>query len=234
MVSLNRRQWRKIYPMHMVASSELLKRRQSVLESRSKMYDVRPPLKIFLVGPAAAGKTTARKIVLNILSKQNLAPVDLSVESIHRMLCPPPSQPGHYHYDEYGALILERREQQVPEALRLLARECCRSGSKGFVAEFTHQATGAILRQYFAGSINGATVLHITASLSDRQRRNAERRHLKVPAEVVNNSTEVMCEDDRVNLTAAGAIVYSIRNGARQGVLEDVLASIMEQVLAQA
>jgi hypothetical protein len=172
---------------------------------------LRTPM-IFLAGPPAGGKTTARRVITRALRAHGLSIADFSIEEAHRLLCPRPDRPGLYHYEPSGALVLERREEQIPEALALMAEKCKQASDGGFVAEFTHPDTAVVLCSYFAGLMTGATVIYITAPGQVRLQRNQRRRKLRIPQAVVEKAPEELSEEDRAELAARGAGVYTIEN----------------------
>ena len=196
------------------------------------MHDKTKRQKIFIVGPAAAGKTSARRIIKQILAHRDIAVADLSIEDAHRSLCPPPGRLGYYHYDRHGALILEKRDQQIPAALRFLAQACFRaSTTTGFIAEFTHSEPTNALQDYFGDTLPNATILQISARLSDRLQRNRMRKRLKIPEEVVTSEVENIDEEGQATLASYGASVYNIKNISSKGAFSRNIATVAFDLL---
>lgn len=167
--------------------------------------------RIIVIGGVAAGKTTARAIITKALASLGITPRILGIEEAHRQLCPPPAQPGQYHFDEQDALILERRETQIPEALSLLVKQCQES-MDNFVLELAVKDVVEALMDRFATFLPQAIIVNVSAPLSIRLVRNSSRGRLRMPMELFGLLSDSLSSTDRERLRRAGVSLLDISN----------------------
>jgi nucleoside phosphorylase len=173
-----------------------------------------PSPRIFLTGPPAAGKTTARETVLETLAQGGWGNTrELGMEEALRELLQPDltasdeTSKQSYQLDVDGALILNNRETQLPEALALLVDHCFAADrdGHGFVAEIAYKDPHLVLLGPLRLLLRGALVLHLRAGLEERLRRNQRRGPLRMPEEIVREYQDNL-EDAQANaLERAGA-----------------------------
>lgn len=141
---------------------------------------------ILLLGSPAAGKTTARLMVVEWLAARGEQVTPLGIEEAHRQLTPPGGEDGTYYYDDAGALILLDRERQVAEALELLADQCRHYlQTTGFVAELAHPDLAHALERVGMPVLTSAFCIYLSAPLPLRLARNRARGAARIPDEVV-------------------------------------------------
>jgi hypothetical protein len=178
--------------------------------------DRRKKVRIIIIGPVAAGKTTARDAIRKALVDRGIMPTVLGIEEAHRQLCPPPDRPGYYHFDEGGALILEQREVQIPEALTLLG-DLCWTAKDNLVLELAVQDVAQTLLDGFPAILPESVIAHVNAPLSDRLNRNASRGSLRMPMEVFKLIPVSLSRIDSDRLRKAGASLINLSNNRDKG-----------------
>jgi hypothetical protein len=189
----------------------------AALKTRLGGQLVRSPqaTRIIVIGGVAAGKTTARSIITKVLASLEIMPAILGIEEAHRQLCPPPARPGLYHFDKQGALILERRETQIPQALSLLTEQCQKSMYR-FVLELAVKDVTQVLMDRFSEVLPEAIIVHVSAPLSVRLARNSSRGSLRMPMELFDLIPDSLSLADRERLRRAGASLIDVSNDASE------------------
>lgn len=192
----------------------------------------RRTLRVFVLGPPAAGKTTVRSLVSRWLSEKGHPVAILGIEEMHRELLPQGQEDGTYRYDASGALELLEADRQVAAALALLVQRCRQAaGSTGFVVEFTHRNYVHALNAFDSDVLTGAIVLYVSAPLLKRRERNAARGSGRVPERIVEEYPEDLGPDVGQLFIAKGATLELIDAGGSREELERRVEEALARVV---
>jgi hypothetical protein len=172
-----------------------------------------PPI-VFVLGPTAAGKTTALAAILAVLKEAGWDGAFISIEDCQRAVCPPGSENGSYFYDKTGALVLLERESNAAAARDCFVHRCSAASRRGFVAELGQPQAPQFLLQRLPELLSGTLVLHITAPLAERRLRNERKAALRMPEAVLTWIEEALPAEMSAALTKAGAAVFQIESSA--------------------
>ena len=182
------------------------------------------PPRIWLFGAPAAGKTTARHLILEWMAVRGSSVAPLGIEETQRLLMPQGSEDGSFRYDEHGALVILDPERRISEALNLLLEQCVKAArNAGFVAELTHRDMMHVLRLVPPTLFAGALVLHFEAPVELRVARNVTRGAAQVPSEVVVTYPEGLSVEQYMFLQDRGA---TVRRVTSRGTLEALRGQI--------
>lgn len=174
------------------------------------MVEYRFAIKVILLGPSAAGKTTAASHLLRLLDGSDWNGDYVSIEDCQREVCPPGVEDGTYFYNQHGALVLLDREKNAASARDRFVQKCLASGVRGFVAEFGQPNAPAFLLAKLSDLLPGTLILYLSAPLAVRRERNENKSALRMPEDVLTWIEETMSDDLRAELQGAGAEVRCI------------------------
>lgn len=165
-----------------------------------------PLPRIFIIGSPAAGKTTLRTLIIDWMASQGHKVAILGIEEANRALFPPNADDDTYIYTEEGSIILLQRDTQIPLTLSWLATQCAEAArSTGFILELAHQKIGDALTAIAGDLLQGSLILHLSAPLELRLQRNAQRKALRIPPEIVVSIPEKLTPAEVTELTTKGA-----------------------------
>lgn len=184
-----------------------------------------------MLGPIAAGKSTARRFAAAALRDHGWVGDVITVEECQREVCPPGAGDGRYLYDASGALILLDRDRQAHAARKRFAEKCYLALPKGFIAEIGQPRASQFLFQEARLALSGAIVLHVTAPLTVRETRNGSRTEAneRMPAEVLTWIEEGLSPEDANQMGSAGARVYELdSNVLLENYLDEVRRILVE------
>ncbi|MET8468901.1 AAA family ATPase [Streptomyces sp. NPDC006422] len=145
---------------------------------------------LLLVGPPAAGKSTAAARLARLLAPQDVRLLQL--DTVHRALCPPGVEGRGYHY-ERGMLVLDERPRLVAEALEAFDAAIAAEAEGGGVVlvEFSSSDYRATLAALPSLGRYETYALYVTAPRPMLYRRNSRRDEaIRVPDEFLTAAAE--------------------------------------------
>jgi len=168
--------------------------------------------RVFFLGPAGAGKTTALSATVEELLRAGWGGEIITIEDCQRDVCPRGREDGTYFYNSDGALVLLERERQAAAARDRFVERCKAAVARGFVAELGQPHAAVFLLQRLSPVLEGGLVVHVTAPLSIRKGRNEARTDLQMPEEVLAWIEEMLIPEHRGRLEQAGATVRELES----------------------
>jgi thymidylate kinase len=185
------------------------------------------PPRIVITGPPASGKTTVRGVVVQWLTEQGGPVESVSVDNAIRRLYPMDRESADYQYDEHGAIVLHRPEDQIRPAVHDAIERCRQaSGRGGFVFELASNECEELFR-VGREILGGALIVALSAPVELRSRRNAARGRTLIPDDRLRQYPDRLSTEWTDAFEAAGAHVASV-DGSRA--LELVTAEVLERV----
>ncbi len=172
-----------------------------------KAYVYNP--RIFILGPPASGKTTARLVIKKLLLERNINILVVGIEESLRVLCPHDVTNKNYIYKNDGSLILLKPTKIINRALEHLIWVCNENLTNGFLVEIAHLNLSSIITKFPNNLFNDSLILHIDAPLEKRFQRNLLRKKLKMPERIIKQYSS-LSSNDFIFLKSNGANVISV------------------------
>lgn len=190
------------------------------------------PIRVFIIGPPASGKSTARLYLEEYLRDMNMDFCSIGIDEAHRELSLAGNCSDQYRIEDDGSLVLLNREVQIPLAVDWLVK-WADSQQSSFLLELAHDNVVEALELFNVHVVRHSLLLHVTAPVDLRIERNTKRGESRVPPEIVRSYPDSLRSDEITRLLSLGFVIDYVETSTNlEATKNDVAFKIRKYLFA--